>query len=232
MKILGIETSTRFLSVALVDEEKTLSKFDGKGELTHSKLLIPTIDKVLKKGNTKLKEIDAISLSVGPGSFTGLRIGTATCKGINLSLGIPIIDIPTLLVIAYNFINSEEKILCPLIDAKKNKVYASFYKKTKSNNLNFPELKKASQYMLIDPTNLVKMIKEPTLLFGDAIKLYEDIFKKNPNVRISKKEWLPKAEVVGRLGLEKAKKRKFANPDKLVPMYLHSKYCQVKGYKG
>jgi len=157
-------------------------------------------------------------LSIGPGSFTGLRIGVAACKGINLALGIPIAAIPTLDVIAYNFRGEKERMLCPLIDAKKQKVYACLYK---------PGPKRFGDYMLIDIEGLLKKIKKPTLVFGDAVGLYGDPLKKNPLVSISKEDWHPKAEVVAKLGFQKAKKKQFANVDKLAPMYLHSQYCQI-----
>lgn len=220
MKILGIDTSTKFLSVAITDNNDLVGIFNDRGGLKHSSLLVPAIEGLLKKSDATLKNIDAIALSIGPGSFTGLRIGVATCKGINLALGIPIVAVPTLDAIAYNFIDEKERVLCPLIDAKKQKVYACFYSSEK--------VKRISDYMLLDIEDLLKKINRPTLIFGDAIKLYGERCKKNPFVRISTKDWYPKGEIVARLGLEKALRKQFANPDKLVPMYLHSKYCQVK----
>ena len=220
MKILAIDTSTKYLSVAVAEDARTLASFRDKGEFMHSDLLIPTVDKVLKKCHLKLKDINAIALSIGPGSFTGLRIGVATCKGINLGMGVPIVAVPTLDAIAYNFIDIDEegRILCPLIDAKKGKVYACFYK----------GLERVSEYVLTEVGSLLKMVDRPTLVFGDGVKLYGDDCRKNPFVSISTKEWQPKAEVVAMLGLEKTRKKEFANPDKLVPIYLHSKYCQVQ----
>ncbi len=230
MKILAIDTSTKYLSLAIVDNDKILAGFHEKEDMKHSSLLIPTIDKLLKKCNLKLKNIDAIALSIGPGSFTGLRIGVATCKGINLALGIPIVAVPTLDVIAYNFIDEEKRILCPLIDAKKQKVYACFYKKPvfHPGGGKGALLEKMADYILTDIESLLKKIDRPTLVFGDAIKLYGERCENNPLVRISTKDWYPKAEIVANLGLAKALRRQFTNPDKLAPMYLHSKYCQVK----
>ena len=188
-------------------------------------MLMPTIDKLLKGNKLSIKDVDAIAISKGPGSFTGLRIGVATCKGISLALGIKVIGVPTLDVIAENFISYEDHILCPVIDAKKNKLYSAFYKVEKG------KLKKLSEDMLIDADLLVKKIKKPTLMFGDGIKIYEKELKKNKFVELSKKEWFPKAEIVAKIGSGQAKKKRFVNSDKLVPLYLHSQYCQVRGYK-
>ncbi|MEE9499791.1 MAG: tRNA (adenosine(37)-N6)-threonylcarbamoyltransferase complex dimerization subunit type 1 TsaB [Candidatus Omnitrophota bacterium] len=249
MKILAIDTSTKYLSLAIVDNDKILAGFHEKEDMKHSSLLIPTIDKLLKKCDLKLsrhcyrvagsrqtkisagKNIDAIALSIGPGSFTGLRIGVATCKGINLALGIPIIAVPTLDVIAYNFIDEKEQILCPLIDAKKQKVYACFYRRKPLPNRHGSKeviLDRIADYMLLDIEGLLEKIDKPTLIFGNAIKLYGARCENNPLVRISTKDWHPKAEIVAKLGLAKGSRRQFTNPDKLAPMYLHSKYCQVK----
>ena len=224
MKLLAIDTSTKFLSVAIANDGDILASVRDTGEMQHSSQLVPSIDRTLKKCNLKLKDVDAIALSIGPGSFTGLRIGVATCKGINLALGIPIVSVPTLDAIAYNFIKKSEKILCPLIDAKKQKLYTCFYAKSFTTL----GLKRITDYILTDIEGFLKMVDKPTMVFGDGVKLYLDYLKKNSYIDIVDGDWFPKAEVVAKLGLEKARKRKFENPDKLVPLYLHSKYCQVR----
>ena len=224
MKLLAIDTSTKFLSVAIANDGDILASVRDTGEMQHSSQLVPSIDRTLKKCNLKLKDVDAIALSIGPGSFTGLRIGVATCKGINLALGIPIVSVPTLDAIAYNFIKGNEKILCPLIDAKKQKLYTCFYAKS----FRTLGLKRITDYILTDIEGFLKMVDKPTMVFGDGVKLYLDYLKKNSYIDIVDGDWFPKAEVVAKLGLEKARKRKFENPDKLVPLYLHSKYCQVR----
>ncbi|MBL7157317.1 MAG: tRNA (adenosine(37)-N6)-threonylcarbamoyltransferase complex dimerization subunit type 1 TsaB [Candidatus Omnitrophica bacterium] len=220
MKLLAIDTSTKYLSVAITENDSILARSHEKEELRHFDFLMPTIDKLLKKCRLKLKNIDAIALSIGPGSFTGLRIGVATCKGINMALGIPIVALPTLRVIAENFSDEKDYMLCPLLDAKKKKVYACLFDGKRG-------LRRLTDYMLLDIDSLLKKIKKPTLVFGDAVKLYKDSLEKNPYVNISTKNWYPRAEVVAALGLTKAKQRKFTNPDRLAPMYLHSKYCQI-----
>ena len=220
MKLLAIDTSTEYLSVAITKNDSILAHSHEKERRRQFDLLMPTIDNLLKKCRLKLKNIDAIALSIGPGSFTGLRIGVATCKGINMALGIPIVAIPTLDVIAENFSDEKNYMLCPLLDAKKKKVYACLFDRSKG-------LKRLTDYMLLDVASLLKKIKNPTLVFGDAVGLYKDSLERNTYVNVSTKSWYPRAEIVARLGLAKAKKRKFTNPDRLAPMYLHSKYCQV-----
>jgi len=232
MKILAIDTSTKYLSAAIAENEDILASFRDDGNLRHSVSLIPTIDGLLKECSRKLKDIDVIALSIGPGSFTGLRIGVAACKAINLALGIPIAAVPTLDVIAYNFTDKKERVLCPLIDAKKSKVYASLYnvvsRPQSAASADCGRLNRIRGYMLADIGEVLDGIDRPTLVFGDGVGLYGDSLKKNPLVSISMENWHPRAEVLAGLGFQAAKKRQFANPDKLVPMYLHSQYCQVK----
>jgi len=218
MKILAIDTSTKYLSVALADNERILASFRDEGRLEHSSLLIPSIDRVLEKAGLRLKDVNAIAVSIGPGSFTGLRIGVAACKGMNLAMGIPIAAVPTLDVIAYNFAGKKNSILAPLLDAKKSKVYTAFYG---------PGMKRLSGYTLTDIGNFLKSVRKRTLVFGDALELYKGRLGENANIEISYGDWFPRAEVVAKIGFGMARKRKFTNPDRLVPMYLHSKYCQV-----
>jgi len=231
MYILAIDTSTRFLRVAAAKEHEILASHIDDGKANHSDQLIPAIDEVLKKAHIRLKDIDTIALSIGPGSFTGLRIGVASVKAINMALGTKIVAISTLDVIAHNFTDSQEHILCPVIDAKKQKVYSAFYI-NRLTNLQGSEggyLARTGEYMLCGIESLLEHISEPTLLFGDGIAVYEREILKNPFARISKKDWHPKVEVVAELGLRKAHRKKFENPDKLVPTYMHSQYCQVRG---
>ncbi len=239
MKILAIDTSTRFLSVAVTRHNEVLATFRGKGELKQSELLIPEIDRALKTSGLKLKDIDGLAISIGPGSFTGLRIGVATFKAINMAVGIPIVAVPTLDVIAYNFINEEKNLLCPVVDAKKKKVYTCCYRSLLRWHFAPPRndgcrgmLRKLTDYMLLDIDELLGKIKNPTLVFGDGAALYKERLKENRLVSISDREWRPEAEIIAKLGREKLKKRQVADPDKLAPMYLHSKYCQIRGSGG
>jgi len=243
VKILAIDTSTRFLNVAVRDDSGILALFKSRDEFNHFSLLVPTIEKALNKCSLKIKDINAIALSIGPGSFTGLRVGVSTCKGINFVLGTPIVAVPTLDAIAYNFIGEKEHVLCPLIDAKKQKVYACFYRQTHPPNhltnrvglqavktVNKPTrlVRRLSDYMLTDIEGVLKMVDRPTLVFGDGATLYKDDCRGNALIRISQKEWSARPEIIAELGFKKAIKKEFTDPGSLVPMYLHSKYCQVK----
>lgn len=216
MKILAIDTSTDYLSLAVMNGSHIAARCHKPAERSHSSLVIPAIDALLKKARVRLKEIDGFCISIGPGSFTGLRIGVATVKGFAYSLNKPIVGVPTLDVIARNA-KDFHGIICPILDAKKNKVYACLYKSDGKN------IRRISKYLLLPVSDLmerIKKLKDKILFLGDAVSL---IGEKNTI------DWHPKAEVVARLGLSDFKDKRFVSPEDLEPLYLYSRECDVIG---
>lgn len=120
MLILGIEAATRVASVAVISEEKILAEISQEAKLTHSETLLPQIEQALKIAN--VEKVDAVAVSIGPGSFTGLRIGLATAKALCYAWQIKIIGVPTLQAISYHFPTNNSVIL-PMLDAQKNRAY-------------------------------------------------------------------------------------------------------------
>ena len=126
MKILGIDTSGLVGTVAIADGDLLTAQFSIQYKTTHSEILMPMLEDISKKINLDLKTIDAIAIAKGPGSFTGLRIGSATVKGLALALNKPVIAVPTVDALAYNLYGNE-KIICPMMDARRNQVYTGIY---------------------------------------------------------------------------------------------------------
>lgn len=126
MKILVLESSGMVASVAVVTEEKLVGEYTTNFKKTHSQTLLPMMDTLLKMIGMPIREMDAIAVSGGPGSFTGLRIGSATAKGLGLALNIPIISVPTVDAIAYNLFGTDA-VVCPLMDARRNQTYTGLY---------------------------------------------------------------------------------------------------------
>ncbi len=126
MKILAIESSSLVASVAIVDSRVTLGEFTVNHKKTHSQTLLPMIDELFKITDIDKSSIEAIAVAEGPGSFTGLRIGGATAKGLALALDVPIIPVSTLEAIAYNMYKTPF-VLAPILDAKRNQVYSAVY---------------------------------------------------------------------------------------------------------
>ena len=127
MRILGIESSSLVASVAIVEDDITMAEFTADFKKTHSQTLLPMIDDMVKLLGIELSTVDAIAVSGGPGSFTGLRIGSATAKGLGLALDKPLIHVPTLDATAYNLYGAGA-LICPIMDARRNQVYTGVYR--------------------------------------------------------------------------------------------------------
>jgi len=222
MTILAIDTSTDYLSLAIMRGEKIIARFHRRSRMRHSSLLMPRIDKLLKRTGLKIKEIDCFAISIGPGSFTGLRIGVATVKGLAYALKKPIVAVPTLDVIAVNA-KSFRGAICPVLDARKNKVYACLYKSDGE------KIKRISKYLLLPVSDLLKRIKkyDKIIFLGDvAAEVSKNFSKEVPGTFL---RWHPRAEVVARICAESCKKKKFVSPEDLEPLYLYSKECDITG---
>lgn len=126
MRILGIESSSLVASVAVVTDHVTTAEYTVNFKKTHSQTLLPMIDEVVRMLGMDLAEVDAIAVSGGPGSFTGLRIGSATAKGLGLALDKPLIHVPTIDAMAYNFFGTSA-LICPMMDARRKQVYTGLY---------------------------------------------------------------------------------------------------------
>ena len=126
MKILALDSSGLVASVALLENDNLVAEFTVNNKKTHSQTLLPMLDEVVKAAGIELDTVDAIAIAAGPGSFTGLRIGAATVKGLSLALDKPIIPVPTLEGLAYNFWGSD-RLICPIMDARRNQVYTGIY---------------------------------------------------------------------------------------------------------
>ena len=127
MYLLAIESSGNVASVAIAGKEKILAEYTVNIGKTHSQTLLPMIDRVLGDAEMSVNDMSAIAISRGPGSFTGLRIGSATAKGLAASAEIPIVDVPTLEALAVGVGNSGGRLICPVIDARRNEVYTALY---------------------------------------------------------------------------------------------------------
>lgn len=126
MRILGIESSSLVASVAVVTDELLTAEYTVNLKKTHSQTLLPMIDEMMRRLEISLDSVDAIAVSAGPGSFTGLRIGSATGKGLGLALKKPLLHIPTVDAMAYNLYGASD-LICPMMDARRNQVYTGLY---------------------------------------------------------------------------------------------------------
>ena len=126
MKILALDSSGLVASVAVVSDDNLIGEYTINYKKTHSQTLLPMLDEVAKMTELDLKTIDFIAVSAGPGSFTGLRIGSATAKGLGLALDKPLIHVPTVDALAYN-LYGHGRLVCPLMDARRQQTYTGLY---------------------------------------------------------------------------------------------------------
>ena len=181
MKILGIDTSGLVGAVAVADGDTLVSQFSIQYKTTHSEILMPMLDDICRKINLDLKSIDAIAVAKGPGSFTGLRIGSATAKGLALALDVPIIPVPTVDGIAYNLYGLE-KIICPMMDARRNQVYTGLYTfvpntsedKGCERSFDMQVIHEQFATSIDDIAEKINEIGKPVVLLGDGIPVYHD----------------------------------------------------------
>ncbi|MDD5634148.1 MAG: tRNA (adenosine(37)-N6)-threonylcarbamoyltransferase complex dimerization subunit type 1 TsaB [Candidatus Omnitrophica bacterium] len=220
MRTLAFDTSTEFLSVALLDNDKVKAAFHENVGIKHSEVLIPTISALLKKAKWSLSDVELICVGLGPGSFTGLRIAVTMVKGLSLSLKVKVVGVPTMDAIVENA-PKNKKIVAPFLDAHKEKIYTCIYRRTES------DFKKETDYLLLTVEELVSNLKEKVFFFGSGIKKYKDKLETCPLAEYSDKiDWYPRADVLGRLGQKKAQ-TKTDDPETLEPLYLHPKECNI-----
>lgn len=126
MKVIAIDSSGLVASVAVAQDDTLIGEYNVNYKKTHSQTLLPMLDELKKMVELDLSTVDAIALASGPGSFTGLRIGSATAKGLGLAMNVPLVEIPTLDGLACNLYGTD-KLVCPLMDARRNQVYTGIY---------------------------------------------------------------------------------------------------------
>lgn len=219
MRVLAIDTSGSNCSVCILDEEKVICDFNLNIGTTHSETLMPMIDEVCKFSKIDLSEIDVFACSIGPGSFTGLRIGLATIKGFALSLNKKVIGVPTLEALAYNTSNFDG-IVCSVLDARNNNVYAGLYKHENEKLVHIGE------YITEDLGTLIETLKkqESKILFvGDGSVSFKNEFKEAINENaffapIHLNNQLSSS--VAKATLNKALSGEYDDNDTLSPLYL------------
>ncbi|MBR0085113.1 MAG: tRNA (adenosine(37)-N6)-threonylcarbamoyltransferase complex dimerization subunit type 1 TsaB, partial [Lachnospiraceae bacterium] len=170
MKILTFESSGLVASVAVTDDGKPLGECSTNLKKTHSETLMPMAESLMKMLDLKPTDLDAIAVSSGPGSFTGLRIGVAAAKGMALALNIPAIAVPTLDGLAYNLFGTRG-LICPIMDARRNQVYTSIYR------FEGDELKKLCPNRATDIVELMDELSEfgePVIWLGDGVPVYKE----------------------------------------------------------
>lgn len=174
MRILSIDTSASVATAAITDGEKLVCEFIINTKLTHSQTLMPIIDSVLKKSEIGLEGIDLIAVANGPGSFTGLRIGVSSAKGLAHAKNIPMVGISTLTSMAYNLPYCEY-LISPIMDARREQVYNALYK---WENGKLKEIEKPRALGIDELLEELKNTGENVVFLGDGVPVHLEIIKK------------------------------------------------------
>ncbi|SFQ48809.1 tRNA threonylcarbamoyl adenosine modification protein YeaZ [Lachnospiraceae bacterium XBB1006] len=170
MKVLGLDSSGLVASVAVVEDDNLLAEYTINYKKTHSQTLLPMLDDVVKRIDLDMNSLDAIAVAGGPGSFTGLRIGSATAKGLGLALGKELIHVPTVDGLAYNLVGSKA-IVCPLMDARRNQVYTGVYRFAGT------QMECIVRQCAVDIAEIIEEInklEEEVVFLGDGVAVYKE----------------------------------------------------------
>ena len=225
MRILAIDSSGLVATVAVVEEEneisKTIAEYTINYKKTHSQTLLPMLDEIVKMTDMNLDTIDAIAVAGGPGSFTGLRIGSATAKGLGLALKKPLIHIPTVDGLAYNLCYTD-RIICPIMDARRNQVYTGIYQ------MDGDKLQVLEAQMAVEIDELAKKLctyGKPMIFLGDGVAVHKDRLEKelmtNYDIAFAPAHMnQQRAATVGMLGIQYYKEGKTETAMEHKPDYL------------
>lgn len=181
MRILGLDSSGLVASVALVEDDNMLAEYTVNYKKTHSQTLLPMLDEIAGMIELDLKTIDAIAIAGGPGSFTGLRIGSATAKGLGLALEKPLIQVPTVDGLAYNLYGCRD-VVCPLMDARRNQTYTGLYE------FDAAGMKVLTEQCAVGIDEIIAKINElgrAVVFLGDGVPVFRSFIEENCTVPYS-----------------------------------------------
>lgn len=185
MRILGIESSSLVASVAIVTDDVVTAEYTLNLKKTHSQTLLPMIDQMMKILEIELDTVDVIAVSGGPGSFTGLRIGSATAKGLGMALKKPLIHVPTVDAMGYSLYGVPH-LICPIMDARRSQVYTGLYRFTEALPMSdFHGFQVVKEQWMADMHELIRELNdrgEKVIFLGDGVPVCRHIIEEEMKV--------------------------------------------------
>lgn len=223
MNVLAIETSGPVASVAACrDADLVAGKSCTRG-MEHGRMLVPLIDEVVQQaGWQKQNDLDLITVSIGPGSFTGLRVGLAAARTLALFLGVPLVGVCSFDALAHNAPQEHDRILTAL-DAKRGDIYAAAYERREKS-----VLQRTTDPAVCRPGEAAKWHEGRFVILGDAIRVHSDALTSSGGQPAPEKLWQVRAEVIAQLGLQAFRKGRIDDPLKLEPIYLRLPEAEEK----
>ncbi len=175
MKIAALDSSGLVASVAVIEDDILVAEYTVNHKKTHSQTLLPMLDEIKRMVELELGTIDAIAVSAGPGSFTGLRIGSATAKGLGMALNIPLVSVPTIDALAYNLYGTD-KLICPIMDARRNQVYTGIYENVKKEDGSYEQHRILDQCAIgiEEIAQKVNELQREVIFLGDGVPVFKE----------------------------------------------------------
>lgn len=226
MRILAIETATAWQSVALLDEDRLVAQYEQEAGGAHGAVLLPAIDHVLVQSGLQLHDLSGLACSVGPGSFTGLRVGIATCLGLRAATGLPLTLVPTLEAMAMN-LGATTMPVCPLLLSRQGEVYWAIFRRAEDGRLD-----RVLHEQVGTPRIFAQSLREPTCVFG-AGWLAMDSAIRDPLVTSglvtigSEHLFKPSACAVARIGIAQLRRGEVAG-DAVAPLYVQRAEAEIQ----
>ena len=227
MKLLAVESATLSGGVALLDGDRLLGEITLNIAITHSERLMSAVDRVLADCGLAPADLDGLAVSVGPGSFTGLRVGLATVKALAMALDLPVAAVPTLDALASRLPFADAPV-CPILDARKAEVYLSLYRWSGDG------MTRVWEYMGLPPEAAAARLEAPVILLGDGIEACRPwLDRLGDGIRIAPAaQRLPSAAAVATLGRAVLAAGAGVGAEALAPLYLRPSEAELKARRG
>ncbi|SNS47544.1 tRNA threonylcarbamoyladenosine biosynthesis protein TsaB [Anaerovirgula multivorans] len=225
MKILALDTSSIVATAAVMDDEKLMGEYILNHKKTHSQKLMPILEEILESCELSPKEIDLFGVALGPGSFTGLRIGLATIKAMAQALDKPVVGVSTLEGLAFNLVYCKA-LICPIIDAQRNLVYTGTYQWQQM------QLQKVMEEEVVPIEELIATLKDRSqeiVFVGDALEKFQGLIQEEmkglamfpPSI-----VRMPRASSIGELARRKAERGEVYKASEILPIYMRKSQAE------
>jgi len=214
--ILHIDTSTENAIIAISKNENVINFITNDQQKDHASFLQPAIKQLLHQNNISIHQLNAVSVTAGPGSYTGLRVGMASAKGLCYALQIPLLALSTLQVMAFSVIENTNEpelyLYCPMIDARRMEVFTALFD-DQLNEIQSPHA------LVLEPTSFDNIAREKQIIFsGNGTKKFIDLLSASPNLLVNSATISPSALV--KISIQKFRQKEFADLSNVEPVYI------------
>jgi tRNA threonylcarbamoyladenosine biosynthesis protein TsaB len=223
MYVLGIETSTMSGSVAIITADRLIAENTLNTRTTHAERLLSAIDHLLQTVSLSIQQIDGIAVGLGPGSFTGLRIGVTTAKSLAYSIQKPLVGIPSLDALASQYLFTN-LLICPMLDARKREVYTALYRNDGAI------VERVSEYAVITPEHVLRDLTEPVMFLGDGVFPYRQMIETTLGhhaLFADAARMLPRGSLIAKLGCDRLIAGEHDDWFALTPLYIRQSDAEI-----